>query len=96
MWSDEHTKRIQAEREKDEKSWRKKSQRSLIRRATEFAQKWFRMKKRKTGAIVENINLDFFTTASEEKFGEQEKPLCARLSTPSPPGIFFFPPSCIS
>lgn len=32
----------------------------------------------KTGAMLENLNLDFFTTASEEQFGEQEKPLCAQ------------------
>jgi hypothetical protein len=31
-------------------------------------------KRRKTGAMLENLNLDFFTTASEEQFGEQEKP----------------------
>lgn len=30
--------------------------------------------------MLENLNLDFFTTASEEQFGEQEKPLCARIN----------------
>jgi hypothetical protein len=38
----------------------------------------------------ENLNLDFFTTASEEQFGEQEKPSPEPDNTPSPPGTFIF------
>lgn len=42
----------------------------------------------KNERVLENLNLDFSTTASEEQFGEQEKPFCARDGKLSPPEIF--------
>lgn len=48
--------------------------------------------KRKLERTLENLNLDFSSTASEEQFGKQEKPLCTRSEKKklSPPGIFSF------
>lgn len=40
--------------------------------------------------MLENLNLDFSSTASEEQFGEQEKPLRARIEITEPTRNFSF------
>lgn len=44
----------------------------------------------KNERVLENLNLDFSTTASEEQFGEQEKPFCARGRKTEPTRNFPF------
>lgn len=67
------------EKMSEEKSRRENRERIL--RRSDFTRS-------KLERMLENLNLDFSSTASEEQFGEQEKPLCARLQKLSPPGIF--------